>query len=198
MIVAAAIGESAASGRGGDGGGSAGPAPIPCGAVLIRCTAKLLTRLGAERRPCAASEADDDDWYANLVWVDRRHCLLLVHAGTLFSVFAPGVNGARLRHFEQLACDLVVDALAGEGLAATDFGVVGPQDVRVAATTSRSVLGHMNEMAFACAHACSLGGGLVETDVAELNRWLRRRLHRRGREYVQPLELAVVRAAGGG
>lgn len=34
----------------------------------------------------------DDDWYANLLWIDRRKCLLLTHAGTLFPVFAAGVR----------------------------------------------------------------------------------------------------------
>ena len=41
--------------------------------------------------------ATDDDWYANLLWFDRRKCLLLTHAGTLFPSFIADVLAADLR-----------------------------------------------------------------------------------------------------
>ena len=31
--------------------------------------------------------ASEDDWYVNLLWIDRRKCLLSMHTGTLFPVF---------------------------------------------------------------------------------------------------------------
>jgi hypothetical protein len=37
---------------------------------------------------------DDEDWYANLLWLDRRRCLLPAHAGTLFCVLASDVRAA--------------------------------------------------------------------------------------------------------
>jgi hypothetical protein len=45
----------------------------------------------------ATSPPADDDWYLNLLWIDRQKCLLLTHAGTLFSVFRAGVRSAELR-----------------------------------------------------------------------------------------------------
>src|SRR5260370_37686135 len=32
------------------------------------------------------------DWYANLLWVDARKWLLLAHAGSLLSAFAPAIG----------------------------------------------------------------------------------------------------------
>jgi hypothetical protein len=50
--------------------------------VILRCTRKLLTVLGsAVAEPAPAP--DPEDWYANLVWLDRRKCLLLIHSATL-------------------------------------------------------------------------------------------------------------------
>jgi hypothetical protein len=49
--------------------------------------------IAALRQP----EPSDDDWYANLLWVERQKCLLFTHAGTLFSVFVAGVRKADLR-----------------------------------------------------------------------------------------------------
>ena len=50
--------------------------------VILRCTKKLL---GVMRLPLAdpAPEPDPEDWYANLLWFDRRKCLLLTHSATL-------------------------------------------------------------------------------------------------------------------
>jgi len=59
--------------------------------VILRCTKKVLAVLGAVR--VADPAPDAEDWYGNLLWFDRRKCLLLTHAGTLFSVFEPDVRG---------------------------------------------------------------------------------------------------------
>jgi hypothetical protein len=55
--------------------------------VVVRCTGKLLNLLGSRSVDLVDAPADDDEWYANLLWLDRRKCLLITHAGTLFSLF---------------------------------------------------------------------------------------------------------------
>jgi len=54
------------------------------------------------------------------------------------------------------------------------------------------VLGCMNDMAFRCEHAIADAGGLARTDVAELNRSLRRNINS-ARGYCPPIELAARR-----
>jgi hypothetical protein len=65
--------------------------------VVVRCTRKMLELLG--RRSVTLSELppSDDDWYLNLVWIERQKCLPLTHTGTLFSVLRVGVRVADLR-----------------------------------------------------------------------------------------------------
>jgi hypothetical protein len=55
--------------------------------MILGCTARAraLLDVGA----VADLEAHDDDWYPNLLWFDRRKCLLLVHAGTLSRCSSP-------------------------------------------------------------------------------------------------------------
>ncbi len=43
-----------------------------------------------------AKDPEDEDWYANLLVLDRRKCLLLTHAGTLFTIFEPDVRASDL------------------------------------------------------------------------------------------------------
>ncbi len=49
--------------------------------------------------PVLISETAPDvkDWYANLLWFDRRKCLLLTHVGTLFTIFEVDVSASDLR-----------------------------------------------------------------------------------------------------
>jgi hypothetical protein len=52
----------------------------------------------------------------------------------------------------------------------------------------------MNDMAFRCEHAIADAGSLARTDLAELNRSLRRNINS-ARGYCLPIELADVREA---
>jgi len=162
--------------------------------VLLRCTARLLKLLGSRGGPLVDADPSIDDWYANVLRIERRKCLLLVHTDTLFAVLDADVRVAQFNDLGLYVATLVVDALASEGLAGTTLGPTDPSSVRVAKTESRSVLGHMNEMAFEVEHLVARSGGLALTDVSEVNRRLRRGLHGRDGDYVVPLDLAAARS----
>ena len=72
--------------------------------LTLRCTGKVLNRLSrATGKPNLASlSPSDDDWYVNLLWLDRRKCLLITHAATLFSVLAGDVRQADLNQIGPL------------------------------------------------------------------------------------------------
>ncbi len=163
--------------------------------VLLRCTRGFLKLVGNRAGTLVEAEPGIDDWYANVFLIERRKCLLLVHSDTLFSVLDTDVRVAQLDDLGLYVATLVVDALASEGLAGTTLGSVDPSGVLVARTASRSVLGHMNEMMFEAQHLIAQEGGLRHTDLDSVNRRLRRGLHRRGGDYVVPLELAAARPA---
>ena len=160
--------------------------------MTLRCTEKVLALLKIRARELANPPPSDDDWYLNLLWLDRRKCLLLTHAETLFPVFVVDVRAADLRPLGTFVVGKIEAELASEGLPADCLGRLDPDAVQVAKTASRSVLGFMNEMAFDLAYAVAEAGGLGSSDVGELNRDLRRRLHSRD-GYATPLELVARR-----
>lgn len=162
-----------------------------CG-VVLRCTARVLNLLGARPKDMAAVEHTDEDWYANLLWLERRKCLLLAHARTLFSIFVPGVRKADLVPIGASVVALIHNELRAENLPLDRLGVLAPGSVELAKTASRTVLGYMNEMARFCEYAVAESGGLAGSDVQELNRELRRELHlsRTPPGYFVPIQLA--------
>jgi hypothetical protein len=157
--------------------------------MILRCTKKLLT-LGSwqliDRPP------DGEDWYANLLWLSGRKCLLLTHAATLFTVFGADVRAADLHDPGRLVTGLISRELLRERRPADTFGNPDPAGVSLAKTADRSVLGCMNDMAFMCETVTTRSGGLATTDIADLNRALRRNINS-ARGYQPPIELTAER-----
>lgn len=78
--------------------------------MVVRCTGKLLNLLGKQSAGLVEAQSSSEDWYANLLWLDRRKCLLATHAGTLSSLFVADIRAADLRPFERRIVDLLTGA----------------------------------------------------------------------------------------
>jgi hypothetical protein len=165
--------------------------------VILRCTSKLLAVIGPPLAAKPAPEPDAEDWYANLLWFDRRKCLLLTHAGTLFSIFEANVSAPGLRATGPFVSRLIERELACEGLPSALFAGLEPRDLILAKTADRSVLGCMNDMAFLCRYTIAESGGLMRTDLGALNQLLRRNINS-ARGYQPPIELAARRSRESG
>ncbi len=141
--------------------------------TFVRCTSKLLKVIGGPP-PLGNAEPAADDWYANLLWLDGRKCLLISHAGTLFSVFEPDLAKASLTAIGPLLVQLIERELAAEDLPKTTFGSLEASAFAVGRTCSRSVLGSMTDMRYQIERAAEQSGGLRHLDLPSLNRSLRR------------------------
>jgi hypothetical protein len=73
--------------------------------------------------------------------------------------------------------ELVERELRREGLPTATFGDLGSQELILAKTADRSVLGCMNDMAALCEVAIGDAGGLAHTDLGELNQALHRNIN---------------------
>jgi Domain of unknown function (DUF6933) len=160
--------------------------------VILRCTKKLLAVIGAGLVTDPGLMPDAEDWYANLLWLDRRKCLLLTHSATLFTIFEPDVTAASLRATDHLITRLIERELARESLPATTFHGPEPTRVTLATSADRSLLGCMNDMALHCKYAVADYGSLQYTDIGALNQSLRRNINS-ARGYRPPIELATGR-----
>jgi len=150
----------------------------------------MLDLLGGRSVTLSELPATDDDWYLNLVWIERQKCLLLTHTGTLFSVFRVGVHVADLRPLGGYLVEAIQTELRAEGLPAETFSGLEPDSVQLAKTASRSTLGFMTEMAFELGWIITDKDGLRRSDINDINHALRRMLWNRG-DYVRPIELVA-------
>ena len=160
--------------------------------MVVRCTKKMLDLLGGRTITLSELPPTADDWYLNLLWIERQKCLLLTHAGTLFSVFRGGIHVADLRPLGDYLVDAIEAELRAEGLPADTFSQLERHDLRLAKTASRRTLGFMTEMAFELGWIITDKGGLRRSNINDLNHALRRMLWNRG-DYVRPIELVNQR-----
>ncbi|MHB1784162.1 MAG: DUF6933 domain-containing protein [Acidimicrobiales bacterium] len=116
--------------------------------MILRCTRLLLDVLGPGCIASPAPQPDLEDFYANLVSIERRKCLLLTHAATLFSVFVPDVRAPELRATKHLVTRLITGAIVAEDLPVDTFGDLLREELIVAKTADRRVLGCTNDLAF--------------------------------------------------
>ena len=151
----------------------------------------MLSLLGARPRDLVTLEPSDHDWYANLLWLDGRKCLLLAHAGTLFSVFVADIRKSDLMPLGPFVVRFIHNELEAESFPLDRLGALDPGSIDLAKTESRTVLGYMNEMVRFCGYAVA-HTGLARCDARELSRELRRELHlsRRAPRYFVAIELA--------
>jgi len=156
--------------------------------VVVRCTRKLLDLIGTDAAALNEPTPTEDDWYGNLLWLDRRKCLLLTHAGTLFSIFRADVRNAPLgatsstpwrRNFETRAFHRTSSARSRQSTSGSRR------------RASRSTLGVTNEMAFHIRYQVEAAAGLDRCDTRVVNRRLRRTLHSRGGDYAHPIDLVA-------
>ena len=146
--------------------------------LVIRCTAKLrkVGRWPVEE-PTGTDDADtggtDTEWYANLLWFERRKCILFTHGATLYTFLVPDVVKKDLDDIGSLLRDNLYDQLIYDGIDLNHaVPILRTEDPPVIAVArNRSILGSMNELAIGYAWAIHSAGGLqhVSRRVASRN-----------------------------
>ncbi len=118
--------------------------------VVLRCTAKLLKRLKMGKEPLKDPEPSTTvlgDWYANIVYVDRRPLVLAISEKSLLPLLVPA------RDLDQLPDHLMralVERIQRMGLPDTVIRqeMSRMEPVFYGKTANRSVLGSMNDFAY--------------------------------------------------
>lgn len=143
--------------------------------LLLRCTAKLLKDIGVKDVGLANNIQTIDpigSWYANLLRIDRRKCLIFTNETTLYSFLVPGIKKSDYKDFGLLFRVNLMLNLKCEGF---DGGLVrtllkGYEDYGFTKTESRSVLGSMNDMSFHYKYYIEDFGGLQRFSLMDANR----------------------------
>lgn len=143
---------------------------------IIRCTAKLMTELKTKPTNEPYQSPAWCDWHANLLWIDRKKCVLFTNNKTLYSFFLPSMKKPILETFEEMFRLGLFKSLMSEGFAdpQVEYVLSEHQHNVIAQTNSRSILGSMNDLGFQIKSMIYATGGLVNADLSKINRQLNR------------------------
>jgi hypothetical protein len=120
--------------------------------VVLRCTRKLLVRLGrGADLPAVESTTRLGDWYGNILRIGRRQHLLFISERSRLPVVIPIREATRLGSvFPHTVCD-VLDAV---GVSAANIADERSRmsEIAFGRTRNRSLLGTLNDFAFMAQH----------------------------------------------
>jgi len=136
--------------------------------TVLRCTQKLLAEL--RLKPNAGVGDDETGWHANLLLVERRKCALFTHDQTLFSFLLCGLTRPDFAYFPEVFGQGLFKALLLSGFDQQQIERMldTTREIRYTKTSSRSVLGSMNDMKQILEWVIRSRGGLAVVDPAEL------------------------------
>ncbi len=146
---------------------------------LICCTKKLQKEMGITKSALAAAwplHTRLGPWHANLIFIDRRKCALFTNDKTLFNFIAADVSRAQIRNLSELFRGFLTCVLADEGFPRPVIEAVMAEhaDIAYANTTSKSVLGSMNDIAKMYHYHILSEGGVHSPAVPAIIRQLNR------------------------
>ena len=116
------------------------------------------------------------DWYAHLLRIERKKCVIFTSERTLLTFLAVGLDRDAIRDYAALFQDGLRRVLESEGFAPGDVDRVLDeyQELALAPTTDRSVLGSLNDLARMAAAHIERDGGLRGCDPGAVTRQLNR------------------------
>ena len=114
--------------------------------LALRCTQKLLKRVGAPVTDPPSSTTGLGDWFAQPVSVGHQRLILLVSERSRLPLVMSARNAKAL---PRTFADALAELLFAWGIPPADIAreIAECHDVTVATTNSRSVLGSMNDFA---------------------------------------------------
>jgi hypothetical protein len=115
--------------------------------VAIRCTKKLLARVGEPQEASAPATATLGDWYACPLNIGHQRYVLLISEHSRLPVL---MAGRELRHLADNFPDALAAVLWGLGISAVAIQreVEATSEAVIAKTNSRSHLGTLNDFSF--------------------------------------------------
>ena len=139
--------------------------------ITLRCTRRLLTRLGDVDEAVSATSAGLGtlgDWYGNLLVNRPRQLVLCTNALTLLSVVVPLAPAhGFIERFREAARLRVAQAVTSPESRIAELGALA--EIRLGRSESRSVLASMNQLGFSARVWLEVRPA---GDLEELGQWL--------------------------
>jgi len=126
---------------------------------------KTPKRNGAKKIDISEDEPKEShlgSWHANLIYIDRKKCLLFVNDKTLFNFIVPDISRAQTKELSNIFRANLECVLAAEGVPQKAKTKIMSEyaSIQYTNTNSKSILGSMNDLAFHYKYLIQSEGGV--------------------------------------
>ena len=168
---------------------------------LIHCTQKLLKELDVTPVDLTSYTRDSEglgNWYAHLIRIDKRKCILFTNEKTLYSFLIPQVVKSNLINIKNEFIAHLVFNLQKDGFGIDVINMVRQEygEIGFARTANRSVIGSMNEFAFEYKFLIMRDGGIENTKILEVNTKINQIPMKHNSKYLFPKEALKILIEG--
>ncbi len=141
---------------------------------MLRCTAKLLKELAVPKSKVYEFLQLDDSlgsWYANIIFISRKKCLLFVNEKTLFAFIIPGIKKSDLKNIKDLFIENLTLNFNYIGIEQSTIKIIidSYKEIEIGKTTNRSVLGSMIDYAKCYKYQIQFEDGQLIGNILEIN-----------------------------
>ena len=155
---------------------------------LIRCTKKLQKEIGIKSIDLVTLNPGFSflgQWHANLIYINGKKCVLFANDRTLLNFISPDVSRAQIRDLGNIFRTWLAAVLHREGLepALVQQILTEYEEVGIAKSKNRSVLGSLNDLAFHYEFLIQESGGLHSPEIPDI-------IYKLNRMPMSPLKLA--------
>ena len=141
--------------------------------LQLRCTQKVQKEFGL--RPSELAEVKTGgsllgDWYINIFTVDRRKTFIFMSEKTLLSFIIFGVKKSNIKKMPEIFLNGLGQLLTIEGIELNRINRVfeGYETYEFTNTSSKSLIGNMNDLVGMYKHFILYDGGLKHCDVGSI------------------------------
>lgn len=138
--------------------------------AVIQCTKKLLTELKREDSGATIPTSPLGNWHANLLTLDRRKCVIFTNDQTRYSFLVVGLRKPDFQILDEVFRQSLFKSLLNDGFDQEQIEKVLDEirEISFTKTSSRSVLGSMNDITDIIKWTLPAEGGLANTDTVAL------------------------------
>jgi len=147
---------------------------------------------GAKKSDLSEDEPKESylgSWHANLIYIDRKKCLLFVNDKTLFNFIVPDISRAQIKELSNIFRVNLECVLAAEGVPKKAKTKIMSEyaSIKYTNTNSKSILGSMNDLAFHYKYLIQSEGGVYSYAVPSIIKKLNH-MPMGALEYVFPID----------
>ena len=141
--------------------------------MILRCTRKLIKIFNLTIVEDITS--DDNifsEWYANLIYIEGKKCILFTESKTLYSILLPDIKKADIIDIGEIFYNQLHKSFLHIGIKEELIikMVLNPKEIYYTKTQSMSILGSMNEYAFQYKYYFGERGGIKFANIYHIIR----------------------------